>query len=782
MSCCAPRDLLGLAAEGVKRDKHPVWFPPTAAGADAKADDKNVLKVLNSLTETLEPFAPRNGRQVTWYTCGPTVYDMSHMGHARAYLTFDILRRIMEDYFGYSVQYQINITDIDDKIIKRARVNKLLDDFKAEVGADFAKLKAFADEAIAHGVKENIAKKAKLAEPLPETATSRLRDEREEKVKELELKMEQFEETKAKMVAASDVAGLLAAGAGVIGELLDSQRGATVVDQQIFEAHARKFERAYFEDMHRLGIRDPDVVTRVTEYVPEVVEFVQKIIDNGFAYAGATSVYFDTEAFTKAGYSYPKLKPSGEKASEAEMAEGEGALASKAAEGEKKSPNDFALWKLSKPGEPSWPSPWGPGRPGWHIECSVMASDIFGENMDIHAGGWDLKFPHHDNECAQSEAFHGGKQWVNYFLHCGHLHIKGLKMSKSLKNFITIQQALDELGVTARQMRLLFLSNDWNRPMNFSDQSLGAAKETERVLRAFFGSIESALRGDNMQAVQKLNTADRELNAKVVAVEQAVHEALCSNFNTVAALQAVMDLVAYTNQYLLGKERPLPTLLRKVALYVTKILKTFGVIQGNDDLGFEAASAAAGSANMIPVVDALVQFRDQVRWAARDKKGPHELLPFCDTLRDEMLPPLGIRLEDKPSGEPTVWKSDSPEILMKEVADRKNAAEADRKKKIQNQFDTKTKEYSKFLKFAVAPKDYFSAEPANKDKYSAYGEDGLPTKDAAGEPIAEKAQQKLKKEQDKYASGYEEVQKKERETGHYSKLKADMDALQAQLQ
>merc|ERR1719238_482360 len=149
------------------------------------------------------------------------------------------------------------------------------------------------------------------------------------------------------------------------------------------------------------------------------------------------------------------------------MAEGEGAL-SAAKAGEKKSPNDFALWKFSKPGEPAWPSPWGPGRPGWHIECSVMASEVLGENMDIHAGGCDLKFPHHDNELAQAEAYWGHHQWVNYFLHCGHLHIKGLKMSKSLKNFITIRQALDDLKVSPRQMRLLFLANPWEKSMNFS--------------------------------------------------------------------------------------------------------------------------------------------------------------------------------------------------------------------------------------------------------------------------------------------------------------------------
>lgn len=220
--------------------------------------------------------------------------------------------------------------------------------------------------------------------------------------------------------------------------------------------------------MARLRVLEPDIVTRVTEYVPENVAFVEKIIANGYAYEAEGSVYFNTPVFAQSeNHDYAKLEPwSTGNRDLLEGGEGKyfrtcsltlltsksGSLSNQLG---RRSAADFALWKASKPGEPSWPSPWGPGRPGWHIECSVMASAIFGENMDIHSGGVDLAFPHHDNEMAQSEvceasmrsicfsqycfqAYHECKSWVNYFLHTGHLHIEGLKMSKSLKNFITI--------------------------------------------------------------------------------------------------------------------------------------------------------------------------------------------------------------------------------------------------------------------------------------------------------------------------------------------------------
>ena len=217
---------------------------------------------------------------------------------------------------------------------------------------------------------------------------------------------------------------------------------------------ARHFETEFLDDMKSLNVALPDVITRVTEYVPEIVDYIAKIIENGYAYESNGSVYFAVSVFDEAeNHSYPKLEP-GNKGNQALLAEGEGALTIE--NPDKRGPNDFALWKKVKEGEPSWESPWGPGRPGWHIECSAMASAIFDKHpIDIHTGGVDLKFPHHDNEIAQSEAYYNCNQWIKYFWHTGHLHIDGQKMSKSLKNFTTIKEILEVYN--QRQIRYMFL-------------------------------------------------------------------------------------------------------------------------------------------------------------------------------------------------------------------------------------------------------------------------------------------------------------------------------------
>lgn len=706
------------------------------------------------------------------------MYDDAHMGHARAYLTFDIMRRIMEDYFGYPVLYQMNITDIDDKIIQRARVNKLWADYKESLKKEgngaLEKVKALAIEALEAMDKSLSERSAKLSEPLPANANSRAKQEREDKQKELELKLSQLQETRAKVTKAMESGSLdelLKVSSGPIGDLLDKREGHKIIDQQIFEDHARKYERSFFRDTRRLGIRDPDVISRVTEYVPQVVDFVQKIMENGFAYKGKTSIFFDTEAYRKAGHNYPKLKPQAEgegaaNTTEDEMAEGEGGL-SKAEANEKRSPNDFALWKFSKAGEPRWPSPWGEGRPGWHIECSVMATDILGKNFDIHGGGSDLKFPHHDNECAQSEACSQNHQWVNYFLHCGHLHIKGLKMSKSLKNFITIDQALGELGVTPRLMRLLFLANQWNKAMNFSDQSLDEARERERVLRAFFGSVEAVLRTDTLGVTQGANTQDRELLKLWQATEQGVHEALLNNMDTPTALNHLLGLVSFTNQYLLSGERPSATILRKVARYVTRMFQIFGVVDGTDDIGFSSAAGKAddeGEKRLVTVVDALVQFRDSVRETAREAKVLPAFLPACDRVRDDQLVEAGIRLEDKPNG-PTSWKYDDPAALRREKVEREQQAAGEKLKKAINQAGTKEKLINKWEQVHYDPKEFFSRKEAEKPvdqrKYATFDPNtGLPTTTVSGQPVEEKEIKKLSKEQAKYISLYEEFQKK----------------------
>merc|ERR1739844_342131 len=194
---------------------------------------------------------------------------------------------------------------------------------------------------------------------------------------------------------------------------------------------------------------------------------------------------------------------------------------------DKRSDNDFALWKMSKPGEPSWPSPWGKGRPGWHIECSAMASCILGESIDIHTGGCDLKFPHHDNELAQSEAYFGNDNWIRYFLHSGHLTIAGCKMSKSLKNFITIQEVLQKH--TARQLRLAFLLHSWKDTLDYSDNTMDLAKSYEKTVNEFFLTVKqfmSTTPGTGVEAFSKWSEEELELNKKLEKAKEAVHTAL----------------------------------------------------------------------------------------------------------------------------------------------------------------------------------------------------------------------------------------------------------------
>lgn len=205
---------------------------------------------------------------------------------------------------------------------------------------------------------------------------------------------------------------------------------------------SRHYETEFLDDMKRLNVGLPEVITRVSEYVPEIVSFTEGIIKNGYAYVSNGSVYFDVTKYNSdPNHTYAKLEPTSVENKEL-LAEGEGIL-TQIDEKEKRNEKDFALWKKSKEGEPKWQSPWGEGRPGWHIECSAMCASILkGYPIDIHSGGVDLRFPHHDNEIAQSEAYYDCDNWVNNFWHAGHLHIHGKKMSKSLKNFISIKDIL----------------------------------------------------------------------------------------------------------------------------------------------------------------------------------------------------------------------------------------------------------------------------------------------------------------------------------------------------
>lgn len=276
----------------------------------------------------------------------------------------------------------------------------------------------------------------------------------------------------------------------VVMPYLDSLFGSTINsnDHSIFTRLTQKFEERFMEDVRALNCLDPDEITRVTEYGPQIVDFVKKIQDNKFSYSTSDgSVYFDIEAFEAANNNYARLEP-WNRNDEDLLADGEGALSGKLSKSEKRSKADFALWKSSKPGEPSWPSPWGEGRPGWHIECSAMASDKLGSEIDIHSGGIDLAFPHHDNELAQSEAYWLEKgqshshQWVNYFMHMGHLSIQGSKMSKSLKNFTTIREALSRGDWTPRGLRIVFLLGNWHDGIEITEELTKEASAWEDKL------------------------------------------------------------------------------------------------------------------------------------------------------------------------------------------------------------------------------------------------------------------------------------------------------------
>jgi cysteinyl-tRNA synthetase len=303
-----------------------------------------------------------------------------------------------------------------------------------------------------------------------------------------------------------------------------------------FDKISRHFENEFLADMAQCGVLPPDVMTRVSEYVPEIVSFIQKIIDNGFAYESNGSVYFNVSKFSAdKSHTYAKLVPENANNAEA-LEEGEGVLSAKAVghADDKHSPSDFALWKKSKEGEPWWDSPWGQGRPGWHIECSTMCQATLGEfaggPIDMHSGGIDLRFPHHDNEIAQSEAFLNHPQWVNYFLHTGHLNIDGLKMSKSLKNFIKISSAIERYG--ARRLRLLFLLYKYNAPMDYSEDVMVLVTSIERSFVEYFTNVKTALRSLPTSGPAKWSSREIALASVVDHAKARVRAALCDDFDT----------------------------------------------------------------------------------------------------------------------------------------------------------------------------------------------------------------------------------------------------------
>lgn len=705
-----------------KKRSQPPWCAP-------QGTELPKLMLFNSLTRQKEVFVPKVGKKVLWYSCGPTVYDASHMGHARSYISFDILRRVMKDYFCYDVLYVMNITDIDDKIITRARQNYFLETY-TKSNPSAAQLLEDIAEALA-------LYKGKLA-------TADL--EKKEMMQSIILKVDKFV---SDFKSQSDgigktVSQLIEECSDVLSMWLDKQKNEEDLDNSIFASLPRYWEGEFFKDMEAINVLPPDVVTRVSEYIPEIINYTQKIVINGYAYESNGSVYFDVCKFNSNNHHYAKLVPEavGDKKA---LHEGEGDLSiSEDRLKEKQNPGDFALWKSSKPGEPAWDSPWGKGRPGWHIECSVMASEVLGDNIDIHTGGVDLKFPHHDNELAQAEAYFESDIWVNYFLHSGHLTISGCKMSKSLKNFITIQEALKRNS--SRQLRLAFLLHSWKDTLDYNNNTLENAIHYEKLITEFFLNVRDNLRGvakSDAEYFQKWNRPEIDLNTKFQRIQMKVHAALCDNIDTKSALDQIRELISFCNLYLRDQCKSANRLLLyNIASYVTNLMTVFGLCDSHRTIGFPVSSSSDASTEelVMPFLNSLAEFREKVRHAGKQSKDT-EILRLCDELRDNILPPLGVRLEDH-EGLPPVVKLVDAKTLMLEREQKLRLEEEKRLARAKKLEEQQAAKAALDAQRRIPPQELFVAET---DKYSKFDDKGIPTHDVEGKEITKAQMKKIMK-------------------------------------
>jgi cysteinyl-tRNA synthetase len=406
-----------------------------------------------------------------------------------------------------------------------------------------------------------------------------------------------------------------------------------------FNVVSERYIAAFDEDMARLGLALPTHQPRATEHVDDIVALVQTLIDKGYAYPTDGDVYFSVEKFPD----YLKLS----KRNLEEMQAG----ARIEVDERKQHPMDFALWKGAKPGEPYWPSPWGNGRPGWHIECSAMSSRFLGETFDIHGGGRDLIFPHHENEIAQSEAA-TGKPFVRYWLHNGFVNINAEKMSKSLGNFFTIREVLDRYDHEV--LRFFLLSAHYRSPIDFSDQNLAeAAAGLERIYKALAGVDEFLvpLAGQTAAVTESalLGEAERELWEKTASLDERFREAMDDDFNTAQAIGNVFDLVRSVNRVLAEKPAggQAPALLATVQEGVARIGGVLGIFTSApaEYLARIKARKAAELSIAVEEIEALITERAAARKAKDFKRS--------DEIRDRLLA-ADIELLDGPQG--TSWK------------------------------------------------------------------------------------------------------------------------------
>ena len=476
------------------------------------------IRIYNTLSGRKEPFSPLTDNHVKMYVCGPTVYDSSHIGHARSVVVFDMVARYFRDS-GFEVTYVRNFTDVDDKIIQRAN----------ELG---------------------------LA---PETLA------------------------------------------------------ATYIDE-------------FHEDMDALNVERASHEPRATEYIEQMIRFIERLIEMGLAYAVDGDVFYAVEHFKPYG------KLSGRRLED--MSAG----ARVDVDPRKRNPSDFALWKSAKPEEPAWPSPWGPGRPGWHIECSAMSSHLLGTTFDIHGGGKDLIFPHHENEIAQSEGV-SGATFARYWMHNGFVNIDHEKMSKSLGNFLLIKDVLSRHHPEA--VRLFLLSNHYRSPIDYTAQNLVEAETGLDKIYATLKRLNEALQA----------TSDEASAPTSNPIYNRFREAMDDDFNSAQGIGVLFDAVRAVNRLLDNHPAPQGAELLSEARTLKDAIERMGAVLGVpamvpiDYFDRKQAQAIVEKAVDPEQIESLVAKRSQARkakdWAAADR------------IRDE-LQAIGVTIEDTAQG--TVWK------------------------------------------------------------------------------------------------------------------------------
>ncbi len=393
----------------------------------------------------------------------------------------------------------------------------------------------------------------------------------------------------------------------------------------------------FYQDMDALGVLRADVEPRATEHIPEIIALIEKLVEKGFAYESGGDVYFSVRKFPEYG------KLSGRDLEQlmagARIMPGE----------KKKDPLDFALWKSAKPGEPSWDSPWGKGRPGWHIECSAMSMKYLGETFDIHGGGLDLAFPHHENEIAQSEAA-TGKEFVKYWVHNGFVTIKGEKMAKSLGNFVTIKDILDRFHPEA--LRLFLLSKHYRSPLDYSPDSLEEATSAlDRCYKALFEAKQVA--SVPVKKQRPLPDDVKEAADTISSLKEHVLAAMRDDFNTAKALGHLFEGVRSLNRIIEAAKKK-PSALYKDVLdnssqEILEVCKIFGILSENPEEYIQKRNLAAleSSGLTLDELNALIDERGRAR---KEKNWQR-----ADEIRD-MLAQKGIVLQDTPQG--TVWSAD----------------------------------------------------------------------------------------------------------------------------